>query len=138
MLPSHFRGLASYTALAFGKESIGEPWTVETALKHIEEGYNKTFSLVAEENGELIGGLVAYPSTYEKGTELFIDILVVRSDKRGQGIGQQLFNRALELAKENDLVGVRFLSHPQLPSFNWYKKLGLKESGWREMVRFFV
>ena len=75
--------------------------------------------------------------TLEKSTELCIDTIVIDGKLRGKGIGSQLFEFAEKLAKEKQLVGVRLTSNPKMRSYNWYKELGLEESGWVELVKFF-
>jgi predicted N-acetyltransferase YhbS len=123
---------------AFGKEGLGEPWTLDSSRDHDKELFNPEYSFVAKGGGQTVGVLLAFPATYELGPELFIDTIAVSKDKRGSGIGRKLWDKALENAKEKGLVGVRLVGNPKLPSFRWYQdELGLHPSGWIELTAHF-
>lgn len=128
--------LAKMYLAAFGTE-LGEPWTIESCFKNLEEALEEDYSFTAWLDNEIVGCLFTTEMTFEKGTELFIDTIMVDEKHRGKGIGSQLFEFAENLAKEKQLVGVRLTSSPKMRSYNWYKKLGLKESGWVELVKFY-
>ncbi len=57
-------------------------------------------SLVAEENGKIIGMAIFYDtfSTW-KGKMLYLEDFVVNASHRGNGIGQQIFKAVIEEAK---------------------------------------
>jgi len=127
--------VASYFLKAFGPDGFGEPWSIKTSRKHLEEIFDPEYSFVAKLEEKVVGAVVGFPATYEHGTEIFIDTWVVMKDFRGKGIGTDLWERAIENAKEKDLVGVRLVGSARLRSFFWYKEKGLKESGWIELTR---
>jgi len=118
-------------------DELGEPWTEETSKKHLLEAFNKDYCFSVKRANRVIGGIFAYPLVLEKGTEIFIDVFVVSSKERGSGVGKMLFDHIISHAKKKKFVGVRLLSNPKLRSYDWYHKMGLNESGWVELVKFF-
>jgi len=138
MSQSDLEKSAELTLEAFGKQGLGEPWTLDTAREHEREVFNTKYSYKATEGGKTVGVIVALPVTYELGTELFIDTIAVAKDKRGRGIGKILWEKAAENAKQKGLVGVRLLGNPKLRSFKWYQKeFGMHPSGWVELTNHF-
>jgi GNAT superfamily N-acetyltransferase len=80
--------------------------------------------VVAEEEGEMLGGLAA---TISKRW-LHVDLIAVEPRARGCGIGRQLMARAEALARARGLVGVFLDTHGfQAPEF--YPRLGYRVFG---------
>lgn len=117
---------------AFGPDELGEPWTFETAKRHIEETCESKYSLVAVDKGEVVGVALAFEETFEDGPEVYLDALLVETSRRGQNIGIKLHNELVEIARRNTLRAIRLVAHPHLPSFNWYDRLGYTNTGWIE------
>lgn len=113
--------------------SAGENWSEENARKHIREAPIEGCNYVAEVDGKMIGILLAFPLTKVNGTELFIDILAVRPEYQNQGIGKELWKIGEQYIKDHGLVGICLQANPKLKSFVWYKRMGLKQSGWTEL-----
>ena len=89
-----------------------------------------TFILVARLAGsnKIVGMITAsvYRIPYLK--KAYLDDFVVDETYRGQGIGSQLFRRAVELAKEKRAAYVDFTSSPKrIESNKLYEKLGFKK-----------
>lgn len=117
--------------------SVGEPWTKVTSQQYVKENYHGDCHFVALLDKKIIGMLMAIPLTREKGTELFIDSIVVLPEYQKTSIGKKLWKKANVYAKDNHFTGIRLLTNPQLESFNWYKKMGYKKSGWIEVYKLF-
>ena len=113
--------------------ATGEEWTEESVKGHIKENYFEKYHYVARCKGRIVGFLMAIPLTREKGMELFIDSIAVLPDFQKKEVGRKLWEKAIASAKENNLVGIRLLSNPRLPSYKWYKDMGYIESGWVEL-----
>ncbi|MFJ7793674.1 GNAT family N-acetyltransferase [Pseudomonas sp. NPDC096950] len=80
--------------------------------------------LVRDDNGEILGGL--YGRVFYQW--LFIELLSVPEQGRGQGLGTKLMQMAEELAQEKECVGIWLDTFGfQAPEF--YKKLGYSEFG---------
>ncbi|MBK5553613.1 GNAT family N-acetyltransferase [Pseudomonas sp. TH03] len=80
--------------------------------------------LVRDDHGEILGGL--YGRVFYQW--LFIELLSVPKQARGQGMGSRLMNMAEELAREKECVGIWLDTFDfQAPAF--YKKLGYSELG---------
>ncbi|RON24864.1 GNAT family N-acetyltransferase [Pseudomonas brassicacearum] len=80
--------------------------------------------LVRDENGEILGGL--YGRFFYQW--LFIELLSVPEQARGQGLGSKLMQMAEDLAREKECVGIWLDTFDfQAPEF--YKRLGYSELG---------
>jgi len=80
--------------------------------------------LVRDESGEILGGL--HGRVFYRW--LYIDLLSVPEQGRGQGIGSTLMQMAEDLAREKDCIGVWLDTFDfQAPAF--YRKLGYSELG---------
>ncbi|WP_434702953.1 GNAT family N-acetyltransferase [Pseudomonas sp. Z1-12] len=80
--------------------------------------------LVRDEQGEIVGGL--YGRVFFSW--LYIDLLVVPEQARGQGTGSTLMQMAEELAREKNCVGIWLDTFDfQAPAF--YRKHGFTEIG---------
>ena len=80
--------------------------------------------LVRDESGEILGGL--HGRVFYRW--LYIDLLSVPEQGRGQGIGSKLMQMAEDLAREKDCIGVWLDTFDfQAPGF--YRKLGYSELG---------
>ncbi|MHC8305272.1 GNAT family N-acetyltransferase [Pseudomonas sp. PB3P13] len=80
--------------------------------------------LVRDANDEILGGL--YGRFFYQW--LFIELLSVPDEARGQGMGSRLMKMAEDLAREKECVGIWLDTFDfQAPQF--YKKLGFTEVG---------
>ncbi|MGN8125818.1 GNAT family N-acetyltransferase [Pseudomonas sp. 22082] len=86
--------------------------------------YEPVALLVRDDNDAILGGL--YGHTFYRW--LFIELLAVPEQGRGQGIGSKLMNMVEEFARKKDCVGIWLDTFDfQAPGF--YKKLGYTECG---------
>ena len=80
--------------------------------------------LVRNDQGEILGGL--YGRFFYQW--LFIELLSVPEQGRGQGIGSRLMQMAEDMAREKECIGIWLDTFDfQAPQF--YKKLGYSELG---------
>jgi GNAT superfamily N-acetyltransferase len=80
--------------------------------------------LVRDDQGEILGGL--YGRFFYRW--LFIELLSVPEQARGDGMGSQLMRMAEDLAREKECVGIWLDTFSfQAPAF--YKKMGYSELG---------
>ncbi len=80
--------------------------------------------LVRDDNGEILGGL--YGRFFYQW--LFIELLSVPEQARGQGMGSTLMQMAEDLAREKECMGIWLDTFDfQAPEF--YKRLGYSELG---------
>jgi predicted N-acetyltransferase YhbS len=120
----------------FGPDGCGETWTKETSFAHIKENaFAPQYNFCVENEEGMIGIIIAFPMIRDDGTDLFIDAIAVTSNEQGNGIGKMLWEKVVQVAKENKLKNVRLLANPHLPSFQWYKKMNLQETGWTELAK---
>lgn len=104
---------------------------VNTEKMLLEDGFGKHSIykvLVAEEVGtSQIIGMALYYTAYStwKGKMLFLDDLIVTENWRRYGIGRQLINRFLAVAKELGVNQVRWqVLDWNTPAIDFYKSLG--------------
>ena len=108
----------------------------------LPEAYQKAFGLieadpnqelmVLEEEGVIIGTfqLTFIPYlTYTGGTRAQIEAVRVSEDRRGEGIGEKMFQWAIERARERGAHLVQLTTDKQRPeALRFYEKLGFKAS----------
>lgn len=110
---------------------------VNNTVKRMEEdgfGSNPVFGfLVAEVNGLIVGTSIYYYrySTW-KGRRLYLEDLVVTESQRGNGVGKQLFESTIDLAKDTNCTGMMWqVLDWNEPAINFYKKYdSVMDEGW--------
>lgn len=115
------------------------PEEVTVDLQHfVDSGFGPNpvwWSLVVEDEdtGRLIGMALYYIrySTW-KGQRLYLEDLIVSEKYRGQGLGKQLFDSLLKIAKEEGYRGMVWQALDwNTPALDFYKKYGARlESEW--------
>ncbi len=85
---------------------------------NIEDSYEKVL-YIAHEDDEFIGGVcfLIYEDT------LYIDLLAVKEDYKGMGIGSKLMNYAEQVAIDKEMYSLQ-LGTAEFQAKNFYKKLG--------------
>lgn len=122
-----------YTAF----NSVGEKWSQETCLKRIEQYFSPDTCFVAENDGAVVGFLTGKLDNVLDHQELYIDILAVDPKKHKLGIGTKLLEEAEIYAKSCGYKGMWLSAGTELPSFDWYKKIGFKQSKWVTLYKIF-
>jgi GNAT superfamily N-acetyltransferase len=117
------------------------PQEVTVSLKHFEEsGFGENpvwWAFVAEVDG-VIHGFALYYIRYStwKGQAMYLEDLLVTNAMRGKGIGQLLFERLFQEAKEKGFnrVAWQVLDWNE-PAINFYKKYNASfDGGWINCV----
>ncbi len=139
MVAADLPQLAEYATEAFNVDELNEAkWTTKTSLQHLKEGFNPEYSWSIKLNNLVVGGVTAFPVTFQGGPELLINILVIAKPHRCQGLGTKFLKFLEEKATEKGLVGFFLLSNPKLPSYRWYHHLGFKATSWVELAKNFT
>jgi len=104
------------------------PQEVTVSLEHFEEsGFGSQpvyWAFVAEAAGQIVGFALYYIrySTW-KGQRMYLEDILVTESWRGRKIGQLLFDRLIEEAKEKDLQGISWqVLEWNEPAIKFYKK----------------
>jgi GNAT superfamily N-acetyltransferase len=93
---------------------------------------NQELIVVENDQHEIIGTLhltfIQY-LTYQGGIRAQIEAVRIREDLRGDGIGQRMFEWAIQRAKERNAHLLQLTTDKQRPeAFRFYEKLGFKAS----------
>jgi len=105
------------------------PETYYTAFEIINSDQNQELIVVENENDPKIIGtfqltFIPYLS-YQGGLRAQIENVVVRADLRGEGVGQKMFEWAIERAKERNAHLLQLTSDKKRPrSIKFYEELG--------------
>ncbi|MGW8461741.1 GNAT family N-acetyltransferase [Pseudomonas sp. CLCA07] len=106
------------------REAILTPLRAYNAAQAGQANAQPLALLVRDDNGEILGGL--YGRFFYQW--LFIELLSVPEQARGQGMGSTLMQMAEDLAREKECMGIWLDTFDfQAPEF--YKRLGYSELG---------
>jgi len=102
------------------------------ALENITSDVNQELVVMESKTGQVIGTLqlsfIQY-LTYQGGIRAQIEAVRIHEDFRSKGIGQQLFEWAIQRAKEKGAHVVQLTTDKKRPeALKFYKKLGFKAS----------
>ena len=102
------------------------------AFDKINDDPNHELIVVENEEGEIIGTLqlsfIQY-LTYQGGIRAQIEAVRIREDLRGEGIGQRMFEWAIQRAKERNAHLLQLTTDKLRPdALRFYEKLGFKAS----------
>lgn len=108
---------------------------VTNTTERLVSDFNKHLynCLVADEQGRVVGmSLYYYRYSTWKGKILYLEDLVVKEAFRGHGIGKQLLDATIAIAKQTNSRGLRWqVLDWNTPAINFYKKYNADfDSGW--------
>ena len=106
------------------------PNSYYNAFEKINKDKNQELMVVEDEHGEIVGvfqmSFITY-LTYQGGVRAQIEAVRIKSDKRGQGIGELMFRWAINRAKEQGAHLVQLTTDKKRPdTIRFYEKLGFK------------
>ena len=102
------------------------------AFQAIEQDPNQELIVLESNTKEIIGTLqltfIPY-LTYQGGIRAQIEAVRIKDTERGKGLGKQLFEWAINRAKERKAHVIQLTSDKQRPqAISFYKTLGFKDS----------
>ena len=108
------------------------PNSYYNAFEKIDADNNQELVVLEDETGEIIGTLqltfIPY-LTYQGGVRAQIEAVRIREDQRGKGMGEQLFEWAINRAKERKAHVLQLTTDKKRPeALRFYEKLGFKAS----------
>ncbi len=120
--------------LGQSREKYEDPLPNEyfVAFERIRAASNQELIVVEDGKGEIAGTLqlsfIQY-LTYRGGIRAQIEAVRVREDLRGEGLGQRMFEWAIERAKARSAHLLQLTTDKQRPdALRFYEKLGFKAS----------
>ncbi|NWF64225.1 MAG: GNAT family N-acetyltransferase [Chloroflexi bacterium] len=103
------------------------PPTQEELVALIQEPAS-TLMIARSDDGQIIGALTLTVYRVPTGVRSIIEDVIVDLSVRGQGIGEALMLRAIEIAKEKGAGNITLTSNPQRVAANsLYVKLGFQK-----------
>lgn len=115
--------------------SVGEKWTLDTAIKRIKQYYNPDSCWVAVIDSKIVGVLTSKIDNVVDHQELYIDIIAVDPELHQKGTGKKLLETAEIYSKSNGLEYIWLTANPKLFSYDWYIKSGFTESSWKAITK---
>jgi GNAT superfamily N-acetyltransferase len=109
---------------------------INTEERMLEEGFGtkKSFECVLVELDGIIVGMSLYYFRYStwKGRRLYLEDLIVTESQRGSGLGKVLFDKTVEIAKEEKCSGMMWqVLDWNTPAINFYDKYSTRyDEGW--------
>jgi len=111
-------------------ESWNDKWTIETARVYLQELLdNKRFvGFTAWDNDSLIGFAFCHIRYNWRGDDITIDLMGISPGYQRKGYGEMLINTVEKFSKENSITNIGLSTGLNTPAFNFYEKLGFKNS----------
>ena len=89
---------------------------------------SSTLMVARKDSGEIVGTLTLTVYRVPTGIRSIIEDVIVDNSARGQGIGEALMKRAIEVAREKGASNISLTSNPMRESANrLYLRMGFKK-----------
>ena len=89
---------------------------------------SSTLMVARNDHGEIVGALSLTVYRVPTGVRSIIEDVIVANSARGQGIGEALMKRAIEVAREKGASNISLTSNPMRESANrLYLRMGFKK-----------
>lgn len=100
-------------------------------IRGLRRSGDLTLSLVAEEDGEIVGHVAFSPVTIDGVHAGWFGLgpISVRADRQRQGIGKALISRGVELLRQQVAAGVALIGNPEVYSRSGFASDGLLAYG---------
>lgn len=120
--PGDVQSIHEVTIAAF-LEAPHTDHTEQFIIKALRDSGSLSISLVAEDEGNIVGYVALSPVTISDGTDSWYGLgpISVLPNKQGKGIGSTLINTAIEMLKNIKAKGCVLLGDP-----NYYQRFGFQ------------
>ncbi len=101
-------------------------WEQATAMEYLSDIFNmpKFLGYVIEEDGAILGGLLAREKVWWSGSEVYVEELFVKRSHQGRGYGTMLMKRVEQFVLENRLAGITLSTNRHAPAADFYRRNG--------------
>lgn len=128
--PADDAAIHELTRAAFEPMSFSSG-TEAPIVRALRRAGDLTLSLVAEEDGEIVGHIAFSPVTIDGVHASWFGLgpISVRADRQRQGIGKALIARGVELLRQQGAAGVALIGNPEIYSRSGFESDGLLAYG---------
>ena len=97
-------------------------------LSAVARDSSSTLMIARDENGQIVGALTLAVYRVPTGVRSIIEDVIVDQSARGQGIGEELMRRAIQIAREKGAGNISLTSNPLREAANrLYLRVGFQK-----------
>lgn len=111
---------------AYSKFPYNEKWNERGALKRIKEIFegNEAYCLSAKYNKRIVGFVLVRQYTWDDGTRIFVEDLVVDGGFSGNDLGKKLLVFLNDIAKKKNIYHLNAIVNKSSKAYPWLLRLG--------------
>lgn len=104
-------------------------WEQAAAKEYLSDIFNmpKFLGYVIEEDGAILGALLAREKVWWSGSEVYVEELFVKQSHQGKGYGTKLMKRVERYVLEKGLAGITLSTNRYAPAADFYRRNGFKD-----------
>lgn len=126
----HLEECANLLVSVFANPPWNENWTIELALKRLQNTYNIAgfYGIFAKNENQIIGFALGHIEQYIEDNTFYLKEMCVAENYQNTGIGTAIINKLQKDLLGNNVARIWLLTLQNSQAENFYKKCGFSNS----------